>query len=88
MTAQVRADRGGHLTIDSSIRDLLRHPAFAGFGQLILPWDDRAYDDSMPLSNIGALLPYHSHVNPDIVVGALNRMIDDVSGGKTIFYDF
>jgi acetyl esterase/lipase len=27
-------------------------------------------------------------VDPDIVVGALNHMIDEVNDGKTIFYDF
>ena len=42
----------------------------------------------MPLSNLGSLLPYHSHVRPEIVVGALNHMIDDASTGKPIFYDF
>ena len=86
--AQARGGRNGHLTVDSSIRDLLSHAAFAGFGRLILPWDDRAYDESMRLSNIGSLLPYHSHVNPGDVVTALNRMIDDASNGKTVFYDF
>ena len=78
----------GHLSADSRIRDILNHPAFAGYGRLTLPWDNRAYDESMRLSDIGSLLPYHSHVNPDDVVKALNRMIDDQSGGKTIFYDF
>jgi len=55
---------------------------------LILPWDDRAYDGRMRLSTIGSLLPYHSHVNPGDVVTALNRMIDDASKGKTVFYEF
>jgi len=88
MNEQASGNRDGHLTSDSSIRDLLSHPAFAGFGRLILPWDDRAYDTSMRLSNIGSLLPYHSHVNPGDVVSALNRMIDDASKGKPVFYDF
>jgi acetyl esterase/lipase len=88
MNAQARGNRDRHLTTDASIRDLLSHAAFAGFGRLILPWDDRAYDGSMRLSNIGALLPYHSHVNPGDVVTALNRMIDDASQGKTVCYDF
>jgi acetyl esterase/lipase len=88
MNAQARGGRDGHLTIDASIRDLLRHAAFAGFGRLILPWDDRAYDGSMRLSNISSLLPYHSHVNPGDVVAALNRMIDEASKGNTVFYDF
>jgi len=88
MNAQARGHRAGHLTTDASIGDLLNHAAFAGFGRLILPWDDRAYDGSMRLSNISSLLPYHSHVNPGDVVAALNRMIDDASNGKTVFYDF
>jgi acetyl esterase/lipase len=87
MNAQARGHRGGHLTTDVSIRDLLSHPAFAGFGHLILPWDDRAYDGSMRLRDIGSLLPYHSHVNPGDVVAALNRMIDDANDGTRIFYE-
>jgi hypothetical protein len=27
-------------------------------------------------------------VDPDIVVGAVNHMIDEINDGKTIFYDF
>jgi len=41
----------------------------------------------MLLRDIGSLLPYHTHVDPALVVSSLNRMIDDVSAGKTIFYD-
>jgi acetyl esterase/lipase len=79
---------GAHLTADDTILDLLNHPAFAGFARLLLPWDDRDYDNSMRLRNVASLLPYHSHVDPEIVVSALNHMIDDVNTGKTIFYDF
>jgi acetyl esterase/lipase len=76
-----------HLMADDRIGDLLNHPAFAGFARQILPWDGRAYDNAMRLSDIGSLLPYHSHVEPAVVLGALNHMIDDVNDGKTIFYD-
>ncbi len=91
MTA-VAADRlnaSGHepLTADGRIGDILDHPAFAGFARLILPWDGRAYDESLGLGDIGALLPYHSHVRPDVAIGALNRLIEDVNGGRTVFYD-
>ena len=80
--------RHGHLSIDSTISDVIAHPAFAGFGRLIFPWDDRTPDPNMHLREIGALLPYHSKVNPADVVSALNRMIDDATDGKKIFYDF
>ena len=84
----VSATRGGHLGIHSTIRDILRHPSFAGFSHLILPWDDRAYDEHMRLTRIGSLLPYHSHVDPETVTSALNRMVDAAAVGKTVFYSF
>jgi acetyl esterase/lipase len=77
-----------HLSVDDTIGDLLRHPAFERFGRFLLPWDDRAYDDGMSLRHISSLLPYHSEVHPEVIVDALNRMIDDVSRGDTVFYDF
>jgi acetyl esterase/lipase len=73
------------MTICKSTRFAL---AFAGFGRLLLPWDGRRYDTTMRLKEIGSLLPYHTHVNPAVVVSSLNRMIDDVAAGRTVFYDF
>jgi acetyl esterase/lipase len=77
-----------HLRADDTVGDLLAHSAFAGFGRLLLPWDDRRYETSMKLREIGSLLPYHSHVDPDVVVSSLNRMIDDAAAGRTVHYDF
>lgn len=77
-----------YLRVDDTVGDLLAHRAFAGFGRLLLPWDDRQYDTSMRLRDIGLLLPYHSHVEPAVVVSSLNRMIDDADAGLTIFHDF
>ena len=80
-------DRAAHLRVASHLDDLVKHPAFSGFGRLLLPWDDRPFDGAMPITDIDSLLPYHSHVAPAVVVSALNRMIDDASKGRTIFYD-
>ena len=65
---------GTHLTADHTIGDLLKHPAFAGFGRLLLPWDDRPYDGRMRLKDIGSLLPYHTHVDPASVWSAMRDM--------------
>lgn len=81
-------DRHEHLTPENSLSNLLNHPAFAGHARLVLPWDDRTYDERMLIRDIGSLLPYHSNVDPDVVASALNRMIDDARDGNTIFYDF
>jgi acetyl esterase/lipase len=69
------------------VRTIVNHPAFKGFNRLMLPGDNNTNHYDTPLSNVRSLMPYHSHVNPDIVVGALNHMIDEVKNGKTIFYD-
>jgi acetyl esterase/lipase len=84
----VSGSQGRHLNADDSLRSLLSHPAFAGFARLLLPWDGRRYDETMRLSEIGSLLPYHSHVDPGTVIGALNRMIGDVNAGHAVFYPF
>jgi acetyl esterase/lipase len=90
-TLREKGNRQGsyaHLTTDDSVRSIVGHPAFKGFGQLMLPKENDTYYLDTPLSNVRSLMPYHSHVDPGIVVGALNHMIDTVNNGKTIFYDF
>jgi acetyl esterase/lipase len=82
-----RAASVPHLSTESTIGNLLRHPAFAGFARLLLPWDDRPYDEQQKLSALGTLLPYHSHVDAASSVDALNRLIDDAGQGQTIFFD-
>jgi len=77
-----------HLAPKDRIGDVLRHPACQGHARLLLPWDDRSYDEGMRLSEIRSLLPYHSHVEPRVVVDGMNRIIDDVSSGRQVFYAF
>ncbi len=77
-----------HLTTRNYIRDIVNHPAFEGFGELLLPSDDNSGSYGTRLLNVGSLMPYHSHVEPNVVVGAINHMIDEINDGKTIFYDF
>src|SRR5687767_6267579 len=57
-----------HLNVGDRLGDVLQHPAFTGHARLLLPWDDRPYDEDLPLTRIGSLLPYHSQVDPQVVV--------------------
>jgi hypothetical protein len=77
-----------HLTSDSYIRDIVDHPVFNGFGELLLARDDNSSYYNTRLSNVASLIPYHQNVTPLDVVNALNYMIDKAGSGKTIFYDF
>lgn len=77
-----------HLTTNDYVRDIVNHPAFNGFGELLLSRDNNSQYYNTPLNNVGSLMPYHGHVNTDDVLAALNCMIDEVNEGKTIFYNF
>ena len=77
-----------HLKTNDTVLDIVNHPAFQGFSQYILPWDNNTHYYDTPLDNVNSLLPYHNHVDPEIVVEAINHMIDEVGEGKRIFYDF
>jgi len=87
-TEEKSGELNNHLTTGNSIRDIVDHPAFEGFGELLLPRDENSGWYTTRLSSVGSLMPYHSHVEPDIVVGAINHMIDEVNNGESIFYDF
>ena len=76
----------GHLTVSNTVKDVVEHEAFAGFGQFILP-AERRYDDDMPLTNVASLLPYHNYVTGERAVETINTMIDYVHEGNRLFYD-
>lgn len=85
---EVSGGMNDHLTTGNFVRDIVNHPAFKGFGELLLPRDDNSGYFNTRLTDIGTLMPYHGHVVPDDVVSALNFMIDEVNAGRTVFYDF
>jgi acetyl esterase/lipase len=76
-----------HVTTGDTVDDIINHPAFEGFGRLMLPTDDDV-GRTLKISGVNAILPYHRNVDPDTVVAAINRMIDDAREGRTIFYSF
>jgi acetyl esterase/lipase len=80
--------KNGYLTTEHSVRDVVNHQAFKGFGELMLPWEDNSRYFDTRLSRVGSLMPYHGNVDADVVVGALNHLIDEAGAGRTVFYDF
>ncbi len=74
------------LSVNDSIGDMTNHASFEGFGKLLLPWDNRTVDDEMPLSKMDQLMPYHSHIDTENAVAAVNHLIEEQQNGQTIFY--
>lgn len=79
-------DKNNHLTISNTVKDVIGHDAFSGFGQFILPIE-RKYDNNMQLANVARLLPYHNYVTGERAVETINTMIDYVQKGNRLFYD-
>src|SRR5206468_149667 len=51
--------KNDHLTVDHCVLDIVKHPGFKGFGELMLPWaDNTGYYDTR-LDRVGSLMPYH-----------------------------
>jgi acetyl esterase/lipase len=84
----VNGKMNGHLTSDNHVRDIVNHSAFKSFGDLLLPWDDNSRYYDTRLTDIRSLMPYHSNVRTDVVLGAINHLIDEVEKSKIIFYNF
>nr|WP_321455399.1 prolyl oligopeptidase family serine peptidase [uncultured Cohaesibacter sp.] len=75
------------LTGESTIGELLSHPALRTFTTHILPWANRNYQEDMPLTQIARLLPYHSDVNLETVLSGLNRLIELQQHGAPVFHE-
>jgi acetyl esterase/lipase len=76
------------LTLSHKVGDIVNHTAFQGFGEMLLPWENNASYYTTSLKDVGLLMPYHSHVRPDVVLSSINYMINEVASDKTIFYNF
>jgi acetyl esterase/lipase len=78
----------GHLRVNDPVSAIINHPAFEGFGRYLMPWDDRNRNYDMPIMRVASTMPYHNYIQPQVVVNAVNYMVDEVNEGKIIFYDF
>ncbi|MDR1658220.1 MAG: alpha/beta hydrolase [Deltaproteobacteria bacterium] len=76
------------ITALTTAEEVVNHPAFRGFGRLVLPLEGSRRPPSLPLkSALLQMLPYHNNVVPTLAVDVLNHMIAEVAAGRRIFYD-
>lgn len=74
------------VSADTPIAAVINDPAFDGFGRLIFPTQFGEIPESLTLRNVGRLLPYHSHIEPETTLGVLRALKERATAGETVFY--
>jgi acetyl esterase/lipase len=72
-----------HVTVTSTMGDVLDNPAFAGFSQYMVPTEDVS---RLATFEVFHSIPALSSWDPQTMVDGINFMIDQVNAGQTIFY--
>lgn len=78
-------DAGVPVTETTLLTDVMSAPGLEGFGELLLPSNERVTGE-MTVADTGRLLPYHSNINPTEVAATLNQVIDGVREGDVTFH--
>lgn len=76
-----------YLLVGDSISDMLKHPSLTAFSEHLLPTRQSA-GSGLKLAEVSRLMPWHSHVRPQVVVSALNRLVEDSAKGLPVFFAF
>lgn len=87
VTAENIMNKTDLLNETNAISDMVNHPALMDFGVHLLPRPEDK-QSRLLLRDVGYLMPWHSHVQPQVVVQAVNRLITDSLAGKKVFYSF
>lgn len=62
------------------------NPVFGEYGRLIFPVD-RTISSELTLENVGDILTWYTHINPDKTVEIVNYLGENAAAGDTVFYD-
>lgn len=73
-------------TPQTRVADVIRDPAFTGFGRLLFPTSFGPPEPDMTLQNIGRWLPFHNCIRADTTTEVLNALHARAAAGKTVFY--
>ena len=72
---------------NTTIQSIINDPVFDDYGRFIFPSDYREIEDTMTVSEIDSLLPYHNDIQTDTAIEVVNYLLDHANNGDTIFYD-
>lgn len=81
-------NKGGFHTVNRSTRvqDVISNSVFGEYGRLIFPVD-RTIASDLTLENVGDILTWYTHINPDKTVEIVNYLGENAAAGDAVFYD-
>lgn len=68
------------------VQDVIDNPVFGDYGRLIFPVDRNIVSD-LTLENVGDILTWYTHINPDKTVEIVNYLGENAAAGDAVFYD-
>ena len=74
------------VTRETRVQDVIDSPVFGEYGRLIFP-ADRTISSELTLENVGDILTWYTHINPDKTVEIVNYLGKSAAAGDTVFYD-
>lgn len=74
------------VTKETRVQDVIDSPVFGKYGRLIFP-ADRTISSELTLENVGDILTWYTHINPDKTVEIVNYLGKSAVAGDTVFYD-
>ena len=75
-------------TPETTIGEMLNHPAFEGFAERLLPRAEDRQQTALPLREAEALMPYHSLINADDMAAGLNFLKRQARRQEPVFFEF
>jgi acetyl esterase/lipase len=75
-----------HVTADSTMDQIVKNPAFAGFGAYMVPAEDPNLLSQMAGVSITTIAPAIGWHDPQDIVDGLNFMIDEVNSGAQLWH--
>lgn len=75
------------VTADTTIMDVINHPAFTGFGRFLFPTGSGMPSPSLTVRNANQMMTYHTHVEVSTTLDVITTLLARVDRGETIFYD-
>lgn len=74
------------VTKETRVQDVIDNSVFGEYGRLIFP-ADRTISSELTLENVGDILTWYTHINPDKTVEIVNYLGKSAAAGDTVFYD-